>query len=301
MTHEIREQMPERQPVATEGVKSAIEAIYNWNYEPEIEHLRTLYANGLERQWIAVRDLDWERGIDREAFTRTFNMGGLPISETEFWRGLPAETRWEVSRASAAFMLSNFLHGEQGALMVAGQLVSAVPHMDGKFYASTQTLDEARHVEVFAAYIRKLGEVHRDITGTQEPARQRPRRPDDWKIQGGRDAGRDRRPCAVLLPRHAQHDPASRCSRSSSPTCLRDEARHTGYGIKYLNYVVPTLSERENQRPSGFRLRVRRGHADGVPFRRAAMLDRVMQRIWSARRHRSSAEVMQKTRERSAM
>ena len=56
-------------------------------------------------------------------------------------------------------MLSNFLHGEQGALMVAAQLVNAVPHMDGKFYAATQTLDEARHVEVFAAYIRKLDEV----------------------------------------------------------------------------------------------------------------------------------------------
>jgi hypothetical protein len=60
---------------------------------------------------------------------------------------------------TAAFMLSNFLHGEQGALMVAAQLVSAVPHMDGKFYAATQTLDEARHVEVFAGYIRKLDEV----------------------------------------------------------------------------------------------------------------------------------------------
>ena len=56
-------------------------------------------------------------------------------------------------------MLSNFLHGEQGALMVASQLVSAVPHMDGKFYAATQTLDEARHVEVFAAYVRKIDDV----------------------------------------------------------------------------------------------------------------------------------------------
>ena len=64
-----------------------------------------------------------------------------------------------MSRRSAAFMLSNFLHGEQGALMVAAQLVNAVPHMDGKFYAATQTLDEARHVEVFAAFIRKLDEV----------------------------------------------------------------------------------------------------------------------------------------------
>ena len=62
-------------------------------------------------------------------------------------------------------MLSTFLHGEQGALMTASQLVAAVPHMDGKFYASTQTMDEARHVEVFAAYVRKLGEVYPITSG----------------------------------------------------------------------------------------------------------------------------------------
>src|SRR5206468_9874688 len=56
------------------------------------------------------------------------------------------------------FRLSNFLHGEQGALMVAAQLVNAVPHTDAKFYAATQTMDEARHVEVFAKYIKKLDE-----------------------------------------------------------------------------------------------------------------------------------------------
>ena len=43
--------------------------------------------------------------------------------------------------------------------MVAAQLVNAVPHTDAKFYAATQTMDEARHVEVFARYIEKLDEV----------------------------------------------------------------------------------------------------------------------------------------------
>ena len=71
-------------------------------------------------------------------------------TQTRFWNKLPAETRWEIARRGAALMLSNFLHGEQGALMVASQLVNAVPHMDAKFYAATQTMDEARHVEVFA-------------------------------------------------------------------------------------------------------------------------------------------------------
>ncbi len=59
--------------------------------------------------------------------------------------------------------------------MVAGQLVRAVPHMDGKFYAATQTLDEARHVEVFAAYVRKLDEVQPIAPALKQAARQRAR------------------------------------------------------------------------------------------------------------------------------
>ena len=54
-----------------------MEAIYNWNYESEIDELRTLYANALDRQWIAMRELDWSAEIDREAFSTSFSMGGI--------------------------------------------------------------------------------------------------------------------------------------------------------------------------------------------------------------------------------
>ena len=80
--------------------------------------------------------------------------GAVPIERNSYWQSLPEETRLELTRRTAAFRLSNFLHGEQGALMVAAQLVNAVPHTDAKFYAATQTMDEARHVEVFARYSR---------------------------------------------------------------------------------------------------------------------------------------------------
>ena len=145
--------LPEQHPQQTSGVKASLEAIYNWNYASEIDQLRTLYANALDRQWNAMRDLDWESEIDRAAFSRTFSLAGVPIQETGFWQDLGEDMRWEVSRRSAAFMLSNFLHGEQGALMVAAQLVNAVPHMDGKFYAATQTLDEARHTGYGVKYL----------------------------------------------------------------------------------------------------------------------------------------------------
>jgi hypothetical protein len=190
-----------------------------------------------------MRDLDWDRGIDREAFTRGFSIGGFPITRTRFWSGLPEATRWEVARRSAAFMLSNFLHGEQAALMVAGQLVSAVPHMDAKLYAATQTLDEARHVEVFAAYLRELDEIH-DISPSLRKLLDNVLATDDWmhKAVG----------MQVVTEGLALHSFRDMRNQTEEPLLeqlltyvSRDEARHTGYGIKYLRQVVPTLAPHE--------------------------------------------------------
>src|SRR2546422_6881159 len=55
---------------------------------------------------------------------------------------------------------SQFLHGEQGALVVCGQLVNSIPELDAKLYASTQVVDEGRHVEVFERYVKKLHKIY---------------------------------------------------------------------------------------------------------------------------------------------
>ena len=253
--------LPERPTLRTAEVAAALTAIYSWNYEPEIDQLRTLYANALDRQWIALRELDWEAGIDREALTRTFTMGGLPVAETKFWQELPFETRWQVSRTSAAFMLSNFLHGEQGALMVAGQLVNAVPHMDGKLYAATQTLDEARHVEVFAAYIQKLGQVFPITRGLQELLDAIVAAP-DWKFKAvGMQVVTEG--LALYFFRDMRNQTQEPLLKRLLTYVSRDEARHTGYGIKYLGHVVPTLSPQENRELQDFAFECTR-KSDGV-------------------------------------
>jgi hypothetical protein len=133
-------------------LSTAMRVVYQWNYGSEVEELRSLYVKALEAQWIAERDVDWERPIDHLALAATPIAIGFPVEQTSYWRSLSAETVWELKKRMASFRLSNFLHGEQGALMVAAQLVNAVPHTDAKFYATTQTMDEARHVEVFARY-----------------------------------------------------------------------------------------------------------------------------------------------------
>jgi hypothetical protein len=238
-----RPELPESHPARTDEVGTAMRAIYNWSYEPEIDALRTLYANALERQWIAVRDLDWQRGVDRDAFSETFSLGGLPIAKTRFWKSLPADTRWEVARRSACFLLSNFLHGEQGALMVAGQLVGAVPHMDGKFYAATQTLDEARHVEAFAAYVRLLDDVT-EISPGLKRLLDNVLAAEDWRFKAvGMQVVAEG--LALYAFRDMRNQTREPLLQQLLTYVARDEARHTGYGIKYLSAVVPELSPAE--------------------------------------------------------
>jgi hypothetical protein len=267
--------LPTLHPKGSDSVGAALTAIYNWNYESEIDELRTLYANALERQWIALRDLDWQGEIDREAFSRTFSVGGVPIQNTRFWQGLPLDTRWEASRRTASFMLSNFLHGEQGALMVAAQLVNAVPHTDGKFYAATQTMDEARHVEVFAAYIGKLGQVVPIAPGLKkllDAVLAAPR----WleKAVGMQIVTEG---IALYAFRDMRNQTQEPLLRQLLTYVSRDEARHTGYGIKYLGAIVPTLSDRERGELEDFAFEAARLLIDSRAG--VSMRDSVMQ-IW---------------------
>ena len=81
--------LPEKHPLQTDDVGAALTAVYTWNYDSEVDQVRTLYANALERQWIGMRDLDWDGELDREAICQTFSMGGIPIADTEFWKSLP--------------------------------------------------------------------------------------------------------------------------------------------------------------------------------------------------------------------
>ncbi|MFQ5415726.1 MAG: ferritin-like domain-containing protein [Myxococcota bacterium] len=230
--------LPERVPDLDE-TRVAMDAVYNWNYEPEIDQLRTLYANALDRQWIAVRDLNWEREIDQESFSRTFSLAGIPIQVTDFWKNLDADLRWELSRRTSAFLLSNFLHGEQGALMVAAQLVNAVPHMDAKFYASTQTLDEARHVEVFSAYIRLLDDVHPIMPGLKRLL-DATLGCEGWmhKAVGMQIVVEG---LALYVFRDMRNNTDEPLLKQLLTLVSRDEARHTGFGIKYLSEVVGGL------------------------------------------------------------
>jgi hypothetical protein len=82
----------------------------------------------------------------------------VPIYGSRQWDMLSQAERDELGHHLSAWLFSQFLHGEQGALTVAARIVESVPDMDSKFYAATQAMDEARHVELYSRFMReKIG------------------------------------------------------------------------------------------------------------------------------------------------
>ncbi len=129
---------------------------YSWRYEMVRRELHTLYEKAKRDQWNATGQLAWDTSVDPES--EILPDAQIPVIGTVFWeRSTPAE-RIALRRESLNWMLSNFMHGEQGALLATAQIVDATPWMEAKFYGATQVMDEARHVEVFARYLNeKLG------------------------------------------------------------------------------------------------------------------------------------------------
>src|SRR5256884_3104262 len=71
------------------------------------------------------------------------------------WDRMDEPARGNLRHHMGAWLNSQFLHGEQGALVCAAKIVQTVPDIDSKFYAATQVFDEARHVEVYSRYLRE--------------------------------------------------------------------------------------------------------------------------------------------------
>ena len=141
------------------------DAVFTWDYERTRPALSTLYDKAKNRQWQAD-DLPWDTAVDLEqvALGLAGPMAGLRelLTETE---GSPVrswgDTEWtQFAVESFNHRLSQFLHGEQGALVCTAKIVETVPWIDAKYYASTQVMDEARHVEVFARYLDEKLDGH---------------------------------------------------------------------------------------------------------------------------------------------
>jgi hypothetical protein len=136
-----------------ETILTSFDTSYAWNYGSVKEGLRDLYEKAKREQWNGTTQLAWDTDVDPESeiIPQIYN----PLEDYAPYKKLTHKEVLHGRHAQMAWQLSQFMHGEQGALIVASQLVGAVPWMDAKYYASSQTMDEARHVEVFSRYLRE--------------------------------------------------------------------------------------------------------------------------------------------------
>jgi hypothetical protein len=126
---------------------------YTWNYTMVRQELTNLYEKAKRDQWNATDQLPWSTDVDPEReIVPDFQ---IPIYGTHIWEKLtPAEVK-KTRREALSWTLSQFMHGEQGALLATAQIVDATPSIEAKFYGATQVMDEARHVEVYSRYLRE--------------------------------------------------------------------------------------------------------------------------------------------------
>ena len=130
-------------------------AYFDWTYPQDHPEMRELYRRAKQNQWDGETWLPWATNVDPEnpevpIIPRNFvNFDGVRAAGVKLTR----EEETKMLHCVAAWMLSQFLHGEQGALFAAAQVTEAVQFFDGKLYGATQVMDEARHVEVFHRYL----------------------------------------------------------------------------------------------------------------------------------------------------
>ena len=144
-------------PAGTWDVPAAGAARFSWEYDDGRGRLLDLYQRGKDKQWDAARRIDWDLPVDPTNIMGTPD-DFVPIYGSRQWEILNDSERQELGHHLGSWLFSQFLHGEQGALTVAARIVESVPDMDSKFYAATQTMDEARHVELYSRFMReKIG------------------------------------------------------------------------------------------------------------------------------------------------
>jgi len=215
-----------------------VSSVFRDSYTLDSDKLESLYSKSKRHQWNAEVDVDWSRFepgcdiLDRES-DFLFRLNCV--------RELPESQQAALWRGANLFLISQVLHGEQAALMTCGQLVNAVPDIDGKFAASVQVMDEARHVEVFARYLECHGQrfpIDPDLKWIVE----RLLAEHDWEAKCvGMQVILES--IALSFFRLGEARGVEPVFKSFIGRVHEDESRHVAYGVLSLGERIPELSE----------------------------------------------------------
>ncbi|MGZ5913113.1 MAG: ferritin-like domain-containing protein, partial [Reyranella sp.] len=192
----------------------------------------------------------WSQDIDPE------NPMGLSdrtiaIFGTDLWNRLDERTRADVRRNLQAHSLSQFMHGEQGALIATAKIVETVPDMNAKFYAATQVMDEARHVEAYKRLLHEKFELAYPINPALKTLLEQTLSDRRWDmtylgmqvlIEG----------LALAAFQAIRDKSGNTLAGAVNAYVMQDEARHVSFGRLALRDYYPQLSQAERDEREEF-------------------------------------------------
>ena len=232
------------------SVPSPTTTVFDFNYTDGRDQLLRLYDKGTRRQWIGSDRLDWDQDVDP---SRPIGMPdeAHALCGSPWWDKFDRKQKDLAHREFEAWRLSQFMHGEQGALISVAKIVQTVPNIDSKFYAATQTIDEARHVEVYSRYLHeKIGLVY-PMNGNLASLLQDTVGDSRWDITylGMQVLIEGLALASFGLIRNMAAEPLA---KAINAYVMQDEARHVMFGRLALRDYYPQLTAAERDEREEF-------------------------------------------------
>ena len=219
-----------------DAYKTVTDMSWNFDYDGNIPKVRDLYTRAKTNQWNAD-DLEWDTVIDPS--NPIMGRDSTQYSEMPFFKRLSQSQQETFTAHSTAQMLSQFLHGEQGATLTAATITHGVPDMQAKYYAATQTMDEARHVEVYDRYVNKIA-IHYPINPWLKKLIDVTLQTEDYrKVMIGMNMIVEGLALGAFNNMYRQTDEP--LLKSITFNVMRDESRHVSFGHTYLTPLVAKM------------------------------------------------------------
>ena len=226
------------------------ETRFTWEYDDNRNALLGLYDKGKKQQWDAAERIDWSQNLDPEN-PMQLDDRVIPIFGTDIWNRLTPKERITVRHHNQASSISQFMHGEQGALIATAKIVQSVPDLDSKFYAATQVMDEARHVEAYSRLLHEKFELAYPITPGLKSLLETGLSDNRWDmtyltmqilIEG----------LALAAFQRIRDFAKNSLAAAVNAYVMQDEARHVAFGRLALRDYYPQLSDAERDEREEF-------------------------------------------------
>jgi hypothetical protein len=228
----------------------ATEIQFNWEYDDGSAPLLELYEKGKQQQWDASERLDWSLQLDPEN-PMQLKDESISIYQTDYWQRMTDKEKAWLRRNLQANSISQFMHGEQGALIATAKIVATVPDVNAKFYAATQVMDEARHVEAYKRLLHEKFDLAYPITPSLKTLLEQTLTDRRWDmtylgmqvlIEG----------LALSAFQAIRDKSGNTLAGAVNAYVMQDEARHVSFGRLALREYYPQLSDAERDEREEF-------------------------------------------------